>query len=601
MHMQLLNARYLLLDHLGRGGMGVVHKAADQLLGSRLVAIKEISQRSLSIRELAQIRGAFQREALLLASLAHQNLPRVYDHFSDHGNSYLVMDFIDGETLSAVLQRAEGGLHLEEVLLIAEQLCSVLDYLHTRQPPVIFRDLKPGNIMITSTGDHVYLIDFGIARLFKPAQQQDTLISGTPGYAPPEQYGGGTTVRSDIFSLGVVLHQLLTGFNPTRAPVPFSFPPAQRLNPQVPTRLGNLITQMVAITPERRPASIAVIKQELHQVKQEVQRASIVSSLITTGKVTLPGSPLPIMGKAGIPVPPAAPVGTRLVHFREHTDGIQTIAWSPDGKYLATGGRDKLVYVWNSSSGEKVLTYARHSTYVYDLAWSPDGKRLASTSFATVHVWDALTGENVVTYHGHSLWVYTVAWSPDGCFIATGDAKGEIHFWTDLSAQAVCVYPASSRPVKVIAWPHASGSTKIVAGCEDATAHCWDTITGNTPFIYKGHSREVTGIVWSPDDQWIVSSSRDKTVQIWDAQGRRVLNYLEHKKEVYTVAWSPTGKYIASVGEDNAVRIWEAATGNTKYVYNCHTNTGCRIAWSPDGSRIASVDGEKTIRVWQAP
>lgn len=90
------------------------------------------------------------------------------------------------------------------------------------------------------------------------------------------------------------------------------------------------------------------------------------------------------------------------------------------------------------------------------------------------------------------------------------------------------------------------------------------------------------------------------TVQIWDVQGQKVLSYLEHKKEVYTVAWSPNGKYIASAGEDGAVRVWEAATGNTKYVYSCHTNTGCRITWSPDGSRIASVGDEKTIRVWQA-
>src|SRR6266849_10009805 len=139
---------------------------------------------------------------------------------------YLLLDFIDGDTLAEILQQAGGqGLLVEEVLLIAEQLCSVLYYLHTHQPPIIFRDLKPGNVMITSTGDHLYLIDFGIARIFKPAQLQDTLVSGTPGYAPPEQYGGGTAERSDIYSFGATLHQLLTGVDPSQATTSFSFPP----------------------------------------------------------------------------------------------------------------------------------------------------------------------------------------------------------------------------------------------------------------------------------------------------------------------------------------------------------------------------------------
>lgn len=599
--MQLLNGRYLLLDYLGKGGMGVVHKASDQQLGNRLVAIKEMSRRALGIREIAQANAAFRSEALLLANLTHQNLPRVYDHFNDCGNSYLVMDFIEGETLVSMLESAGGQLPLEKVLPIAEQLCSVLNYLHTRQPVVIFRDLKPANVMITATGDHVYLIDFGIARLFKPAQRQDTLMCGTPGYAPPEQYGSSTTIRSDIFSLGVTLHQLLTGVKPARSIVPRSFPPIQQLNPQIPQRLGDLVAQMVELAPEKRPASAAFIKQELQRVKEEIARTSIISSLSTTGKNAILNSPPSATGNVAVPIPPAASVGTTLVDFRSHTDSVLAVAWSPDGKYLATGGRDKLVRVWNTSTGQITTIYAGHSTYVYGLAWSPSGKRLASTSFATAHVWNALTGEDAVVYRGHSLWVYTVTWSPDGCFLVTGDAKGEIHFWTDPSGQTVCTYLLSSRPVKAIKWSHAPGSTSIVAGCEDAIVYRWNTMTGEAPFIYRGHRREITSVAWSPDDQQIVSGSRDKTVQIWNVEGHKILSYLEHKKEIHEVAWSPNGMYIASAGEDNAVRVWEAATGKTSYVYSCRTHMGCRIAWSPDSSRIASVNNEKTIHVWQAP
>src|SRR5260370_17666878 len=203
MQMPLLNGRYQLLGHLGKGGMGVVYKAADTLFDNRPVDIKGVSQRHLHIREIASVDAVFKREASLLASLSHQHLPLIIDQFSEHGNSYLVMEFINGDTLADVLQQAEGkGLLVEEVLLIAEQLCSVLYYLHTHQPPIIFRDLNPANVMITFTGDHLYLIDFGIARIFKPTPQQDTLAFGTHGYSPPYQYAAATPTLSHILTFG---------------------------------------------------------------------------------------------------------------------------------------------------------------------------------------------------------------------------------------------------------------------------------------------------------------------------------------------------------------------------------------------------------------
>src|SRR5258708_12418924 len=178
MQMPLLNGRYLLLSHLGKGGMGVVYKAADTLFDNGAVAIKEMRQKHLRIREIDSITAIFKREASLLASLSHQHLPLIIDQFSEHGNSYLVMEFINGDTLADVLQQAEGkGLLVEEVLLIAEQLCSVLYYLHTHQPPIIFRDLKPANVMIPLTADHLYLINFAIPLIFKPPHQQHTLPS----------------------------------------------------------------------------------------------------------------------------------------------------------------------------------------------------------------------------------------------------------------------------------------------------------------------------------------------------------------------------------------------------------------------------------------
>jgi len=145
-----------------------------------------MSQSGLNPQELNEAVDAFKHEAVLLAGLMHQHLPRIYDHFTDGGRWYLVMDFIEGETLEDHLSKANGGrLSYEEVLQIGIQLCTVLDYLHTRQPPIIFRDLKPVNVMLTTDG-HLYLIDFGIARHFKPGKTKDTTALGAVGYSPPE-------------------------------------------------------------------------------------------------------------------------------------------------------------------------------------------------------------------------------------------------------------------------------------------------------------------------------------------------------------------------------------------------------------------------------
>jgi eukaryotic-like serine/threonine-protein kinase len=189
-----------------------------------------MSQSSLNQQEIAEVTENFKREALLLAALRHPNLPSMYEQFSEAGRWYFVMDLIEGETLEVYLQnQPKGHLSVEETLQIGIELCTVLSYLHSRQPPIIFRDLKPANIMRTPEG-HLYLIDFGIARHFKPGQARDTIAFGSPGYAAPEQYGKAqTTTHSDIYSLGATLHQLLTGSDPSDTP--FQFAPLQLQGP----------------------------------------------------------------------------------------------------------------------------------------------------------------------------------------------------------------------------------------------------------------------------------------------------------------------------------------------------------------------------------
>ena len=241
--------------------MGAVYVAQDIQLGDRLVAIKELGMSRLS-NDVRHAIEQFKQEALLLAELDHPNLPHIYEYFEQNERWYLVMSFIQGETLQAYLDRMPyKKLPVEEVVHSGIELCSVLEYLHTHQPQIIFRDLKPLNIMITPK-KQIYLIDFGIARRFKVNQAKDTAYYYSVGYAPPEQYGQSQTgPRSDIYSLGVILHQMLSGHNP--ASKPFDFP---ALDPGIPVSLARLITQMLELKEEERPASMAVVKQALEGI-----------------------------------------------------------------------------------------------------------------------------------------------------------------------------------------------------------------------------------------------------------------------------------------------------------------------------------------------
>ncbi len=271
----MLQQRYLVVGPAGRGGMSAVYQAVDTQYGNRRVAIKEMSQGQLNANELAEATARFQQEARLLGSLHHPNLPRIYDAFSEYGRSYLVMDYIDGKTLLQLLKDAgRRPLPVAQVLDYATQLCDVLAYLHAQNPPVIFRDLKPTNVMVTENG-HVVLIDFGIARFFKEGQAQDTVYLGSPGYAPPEQHGvSQTNPRSDLYALGATLHCCLTGRDPFHADDRFVFPPARLLNPLVPIELDQLIQRLVSLDERQRPTSALEVQQELLKIKQHAAEAT---------------------------------------------------------------------------------------------------------------------------------------------------------------------------------------------------------------------------------------------------------------------------------------------------------------------------------------
>jgi len=257
----LLAGRYRILAKVGEGGFGVVYKARDIQRRHRLVAIKQIDMGALSPRQVIEVTDSYNREVSMLSRLNHRNLPRIYDHFTDPTHWYVVMQYIEGETLEGYLKRAKGGhLPLKQVRAIGVQLSKVLYYLHAQTPSIIFRDVKPANIMRTRRG-RLYLIDFGIARHFNPDKKRDTGPLGSPGYAAPEQYGRAqSTAQTDIYGLGVTLQTLLTGKEPLDDEP--ATPPTEKPHPAS-QQLQQLLDQMQVTEAFWRPHNMWDVKKRL--------------------------------------------------------------------------------------------------------------------------------------------------------------------------------------------------------------------------------------------------------------------------------------------------------------------------------------------------
>lgn len=666
----LLAGRYLLLECVGQGGFGIVYKALDCLENQHPVALKAIALDGLSAQQRIEATDSFNREVMALTGLSHPHLPRLSHHFTDSEHWYLVMDFIEGETLETYLHTGQEqcqldqgqtrGLPPDEVLDIALQLCDVLDYLHTRQPTIIFRDLKPSNIMRTATG-HLCLIDFGIARRFQPGKARDTIPLGSPGYAAPEQYGRGqTTPRADIYSLGALLHHLLTGKDPSERPFHFaSFPEL----PSQWTSLGPLITAMLEREPDKRPESIKTIKQELQLlasrnsarpslhagllpastpqassaqahvlqmpapargIKKGISRRTMILGMSALGVASAVGAVgllnTASMRQAPHQAPHLAPIIVSTPSHGSYGDmrygDISALTWSPDGKFIASiasgGGEPSTVRVWDVVTKKTLFTSTTLTSVLKAITWSPDGTALAwgtGTSEDMYCVWDLAKGQvryrEVYTTANHNEDLFALSWSPNGQRIALATNMSGMQI-RDASSGKLLVRNDSTATASCIAW--SPESKRIVAGYYDGIATVYDASDGKTDLVYKkqepswwgGKDNSVECIAWSPDGRRIASGASNKKVQVWNPfSGDLLLEYTEHEAEDVAVAslgWSPDGKKIASCG-GKVVRVWDATSGTTLGIYRGQ-QVVLTLAWSPDGKLIASGGYEGLVHLW---
>lgn len=260
--------KYEVLKEIGRGGMSVVYLAMDKNLNKQW-AVKEIRKKGSGKNDEIVV-NSLLAEANMMKKLDHPSLPRIVDIIDNGTTIYVVMDYIEGESLDKVLN--EYGAQPEELVIgWAKQLCDALSYLHSQKPPIIYRDMKPANVMLKPEGN-IKIIDFGIAREYKEQNLADTTVLGTKGYAPPEQYSGQTDARSDIFALGMTMHHLLTGVDPRSGE---AYASARQWNPELSEGIEAIIDKCVEPASENRYQNCAELLYDLehpHEITRDYKR-----------------------------------------------------------------------------------------------------------------------------------------------------------------------------------------------------------------------------------------------------------------------------------------------------------------------------------------
>ncbi len=587
----LLQGRYRILTQVGKGGFGAVYRAEDTQKHNVIVAIKQINLRGLTPQETIEATDAFNREVSLLTNLDSPNLPHIHDNFTDPEHWYLVMDFIEGETLETYLEGKDAPytMPLGEVLALGVQLCTVLDYLHTREPAIIFRDLKPANIMRTHV-NKLYLIDFGIARRYNPAKLKDTIPFGSPGYAAPEQYGKAqTTARADIYSLGALLHMLLTGDDPVDNP--FSFSPLRMYSAYGLQDLEKLLMRMVELKAENRPASVNEVKAELQRIENLQNGGRVWQPPVgqtpdsSSGMHSNGGSQqqLYLSGKGQqlLYMPPAQ--RTRLARRKFIVGGLAVVGLTAIG----AGAISNIAPLFRQGVSNGM---------VGPVVGAAGAGGQSSTLFANTYI-----------YNGHSAPVQCVAAHPSNGYIASASNDGTVQVWfparvmqnAPSNVQLATSYRAD-EPISALTWGHIQGSD-MLAFSKGTSVYVWNL--KNTVFSFQASPEPKVGnvqvliysLAWSPDSRHIAIPT-SLGLQLYNVNTKKVDRHLSipigfslaSSDSIVSIAWSPDGSRIAAGTENEKTFVWDVASGkmNTSMVFN----GGRTIAWSPTGSWLATVN-----------
>jgi eukaryotic-like serine/threonine-protein kinase len=293
----------------------------------------------------------------------------------------------------------------------------------------------------------------------------------------------------------------------------------------------------------------------------------------------------------------------RLCHsealtLKGHTGCVTSVAFSPDGRRLASGSWDNTVKIWDSATGKELFSLNGHASSVFSVAFSPDGRRLASgNNDRPVKIWDVATGKELLSLKVHSSMVNSVAFSPDGQWLASGGGR-TVTIWNSVTGKELLSFNGHTGEVNSVAF--SPDGQRLASGSGDETVKIWDIATGKELFSLKGHNGRVNSVAFSPDGQRLASGNGDETVKIWEvATGKELFSLKGHNGWVNSVAFSPDGQRLAW-GSGNTVKIWNTSTGEELFDLKGHSDSVRSVAFSSDGQRLTSGSADKTVKIWNS-
>jgi outer membrane protein assembly factor BamB/tRNA A-37 threonylcarbamoyl transferase component Bud32 len=568
----LLQNRYRIVGTIGIGGMSTVYKARDLRFTkvTRICAVKQMLNTAADPQVRAMIKRNFEREANILASLSHPGIVQVYDFFSEADRSYLVIEYVDGANLEDILNKTDGFLAESQVVHWAIQICEVLSYLHGHEPqPIVYRDMKPANIMLDSHG-RIRLLDFGIAKIFQSGQK-GTMI-GTEGYTPQEQYRGIAEPRVDIYALGATMHHLLSKQDPRLEP-PFSFHerPIHKTNPTVSRELMEIIDRALEYDPNKRYGSA----DEMLRALMNLNSARGLGRTAAFGTSSLPGSDVMALWRFRCEdaVRSSPAVHNGVVYVGAYDNNVYAV--STDGgkflwKYAAEGGvgsspcvhegrvffgsADRLVYAISAETGR--------------IAWTcpTQGSVWSSPRAAFDHVFFGSDDQHLYAANIHSgrvAWKYEtdgpVRSSPTiGSDAIYAGCEGGTVYAVDISGQLRWRFRARRG---VTSSPAITDET-VYVGCHDSHVYALDIRSGWAMWRYRTGGPITSSPAISEDMVFIGSS--DGYLYALDAEsGRLVWRFATESQIASSPAVAQGMIYFGSV--DEAVYSLDAKTGNLRW------------------------------------
>lgn len=604
---------------------------------------------------LSSLRRLFTREVAALEKLgAYPQVPQLIEYFEENQQFYLVLEYIAGEPLSKQLL---PGVRWKEqqVLELLSAVLGILEVVHAHG--LIHRDIKPANLIHRAADGQIVLIDFGSVKqawtqVVTSCGQTNanyaigipaTVAIGTPGYMPSEQSRGRPRPSSDIYALGMVCIQALTGMQPTllledaesgeviwqhlavvspelavilNQMVRYHFsdryqsatqvlvalqPLVERYAPEtVPTTSNSAAISKSASLSGSTATTIAAGRQNVALWLGVVIGVLSACGLMLAGYYALrPTLKSPAQTSQAQTTPNLAYAKAKLRQtLASHTNSVWSVAISRDGQTLVSGSEDDTIKVWNLKTGNLNQTLSAHSDTVRSLAIAPDGQTLVSGSGdKTIKVWNLGTGKLLGTLTGHSGSVWSVAISADGRTVASSSEDGTVKLWNLQTGELLHTLTGHSGAVFSVA---ISPNGECATAGMDKTIRIWDIQTGKLLRTLAGHSDTVRAVVFSPDGQQLASSSWDKTIKIWNWQTGELLQTLEgHSDRVISAAFSSDGKTLASGSNDKTIKIWDVQTGKLLRNLEGHTDWVLAVTISPLDLTLVSGSKDKTIKIWQ--